>query len=245
MTEGALRQPERCDAAGKPPRGGCLRAAAGAVFLVLLAPWAALVRTVRASRRGRGCHVRWQLAGASGHGASRREAGAIAGDESWRLDLEIDAPLADEARVRTDLIDTLVRVAETLRRPDDVYNLVVRQRWDGEPRLIAVGPSLQRLAHRLERAFSHRDAERCTHLWLTLPVSRRLGQLVDPEGFDPEAGHALDRLIADTKPRWAAATSFGHTDVGVLYRVILAATGDPDRLTPLFARLQRTLEGSP
>ncbi len=216
-------------------RPGCLRAAAGALLLILLAPWAALVRLWRVLRRGHDGRIRWTITGAPGPDGT---------DGWWRLDLEINVPLAAGTGTRTGLIDTLIRIAETLRQPDDLHNLIVQQRGDEEPRLIAVGPSLQQLAERLERSFSHRDAERCTHLWLTLPRSRRLGRLVDPMRFDPEGDGALDRLVADTSPRWAAATSFGQTGAAVVYRVILVAAGNRDRVRTLLERLKTKIEGA-
>ncbi len=218
-------------------RPGCLRTAARIGLLVVVAPWAALVHLWRRLRRGDDRSVRWTFLDVPNP--------ACTGDEWWCLDLRIDVPAVLEARTRTDLIDTLIRMAEALRCPDDLYNLVVRLRWDDEPRLAAVGRSLQQLAERLERSLSHRDAERCTHLWLTLPRSRPLGSLTDRLQFDPEKENALGLAVAATDPRWAAASSFGRFPASVVYRVIVTAPGTPDRLVPVLERLRRRVESEP
>ena len=190
---------------------GCLQVGLGTFALVLLAPWAALVRWWKSYRRGKEPRVEW---------------GVDSTGELWSFDLTVDVTAVDELRSRTALIDTMVRIAETLRRPDDQYNLVFRAPWEAETRLIAVGPQPQELAQRLVMTLSHRSSERSTQIWLTLPRETRLGGIIDPFVFDPEAEGAPAALAAASRARWWAVTAFARTAPSIVYRVRLHVPGE-------------------
>lgn len=187
-------------------RGGCLRVALGSVLLLILAPLAALVRWWRRWRRGYDVRV------------ARRDLGGV---DLSGIELTLDSPLSREVETRTALIDALVRLAEEVRRPDDVYHLVFRRPTEPEADLIAVGPQPQELAQRLGIGFSHRSSVGCTQLWLTLPRAVHLAEVVDPFAFDPERPGAPADLILEARPRWAMVTSFGRTGPSVVYRLQL------------------------
>ncbi len=214
---------------GRPlrQRGGCLRVALGSVLLVMLAPAAALVRWWRRRRRGNDVKV-WRR---------EPERATLAG-----LELTVDAPLAREVEARTALIDALVRVAEELRRPDDVYHLVFRRPSEPEADLVAIGPQPQELAQRLSIVFSHRASQACTQLWLTLPRGVHLAEVVDPVAFDPEQSVAAADLMLTASPRWAMVSSFARTGPSVVYRVRLhMSPPEVDAVNPILARLSEVL----
>jgi hypothetical protein len=60
-----------------------------------------------------------------------------------------------------------------------------------------------------------------TSLWLTLASSRRVVDLVDPFGYDPEAEGEPERLLASSGMRWGMASSFAPRGASVLFRLVL------------------------
>lgn len=186
--------------------GGCLRVAVGSVLLVILAPPAALVRWWRRRRRGDDVRV------------ARRDLG---GTPLLVLELRLDAPTSREVEARTALIDALVRLAEELRSPNDVYHLVFRRPAEPESDLVGIGPQPQELAQRLGIVLSHRSSAGRTQLWLTLPRSVHLAEVVDPVAFDPDRRGAPADLILEAHPRWAMISSFARIGPSVVYRLQL------------------------
>ena len=214
----------------RDPRGGpgCLAAALASAGLVVLAPFVALVRWWRRVRRGTGAVVRWR--------SERGTPFAV-------LDVTVDVPAEAEIRARRGLVDALVRVAEHLRRPDDLYDLVWREAGETESSLVAVGPTLQGLGQRLDIALAHRGSERRTQLWLTLPRGTHLAELVDPFDFDPEAEGAAVTLLRRAAPRWAMELSFARAVPSVLYRLRLhVPAGEVRRVEEILVRYRRQME---
>jgi len=216
---------EEPGARGKP---GCLAAAAASVALLVLAPFVALVRWWRRLRRGPEALVRWR----TGHGRPFAT-----------IDVTVDVPLDAAARARRELVDALVRLAEHLRRPDDLYHLLWREAGEEETGMVAVGPTPQGLAQRLDTSLSHRSYERRTQLWLTLPSDTRLAELVDPWQFDPEAGGAAVELLRRIDPRWAMESSFARGTTSVVYRLRLHLPPEAAEKTgEILTRLLKQLE---
>lgn len=212
---------ERPGAPGKP---GCLPAAAASVGLVVLAPFAAVVQWWRRLRRGRQVRLRWRVNG---------------GQPLAVVDLAVDVPASSAGRVRRELVDMVVRLAEHLRRPDDLYHLVWRPTGESEPRLVAVGPTPQGLAQRLDTALSHRSYERRTQLWLTLPAGAHLAEVVDRSSFDPEQDGAATSLLRDAVPRWAMELSFALSTSSALFRLRLhVPIGELRTIEGILARYQ-------
>jgi len=106
-----------------------LAAGAGALALIVISPFALVIRSWRAWRRGD--KVRSTL--------ETRPLVSTTGARH-RIDLTLDVPAAVEPGFRRRLTDAVVRVAEALRRPDDVYNIIYRHPADPEPVVLAVGP---------------------------------------------------------------------------------------------------------
>ncbi len=192
-------------------RVGCIPAAVAWVLLVVLAPFAAVVRSWRRLRRGTLARVRWAVE---------------AGEPLAVVDLTVDVPSAMANRARRNLVDAVVRVAEELRRPDDLYNLIWREATGSEAILDAVGPRPQELAQRLDTALSHWGFDRRTQLWVTLPRGVYLGELVDPLVFDPEAEGAAAELFGRSVPRWAMEVSFARGSPSTVYRLRLHVPGE-------------------
>ncbi|MCG6964580.1 MAG: hypothetical protein LJE95_15100 [Acidobacteria bacterium] len=189
-----------------PQRGGCVRVGVGSLLLLVLAPPAALVRWWRRQRRGHQLRI------------VRRDLG---GTTFSRIELTVDAPLSRELEVRAALIDALVRLAEGVRLPDDVYHLVFRRSIETEADLVGIGPQPQELAQRLGIAFSHRASTGRTQLWLTLPRTVHLSEVVDPIVFDPERPGASEDLVLQARPRWAMVSVFARSGPSVVYRLRL------------------------
>lgn len=212
------------DGRGRP---GCLWTAAASVALIVLAPFAALVHWWRRLRRGSEALVRWTV----------EESRPLA-----VIDLSVDVPAAGADRARRGLVDALVRLAERLRQPDDLYHLLWRAPGERETNLVAVGPTPQGLAERLDTALSHRSYERRTQLWLTLGGEVRLGEEVDPLRFDPEREGAPAGLVQRIGPRWAAELSFGRAMPSVLYRARLHVPAEAiERIEAVFSRYAQRL----
>jgi hypothetical protein len=65
-----------------------------------------------------------------------------------------------------------------------------------------------------------------TAVWLTLPRSRRVVDVVDPFGYDPEAAGEPERLLAGSGMRWGMATGFAPRGPSVVFRVVLYVPTD-------------------
>lgn len=195
-----------------PSRGprGCLTVGAGALALIVISPFALAIRSWRAWRRGG--EVRSTL--------ETRPFVSIGGNRC-RIDLTVDVPAPAEPGFRRRLTDTIVRVAETLRRPDDVYNVVYRHPADPEPVVLPVGPQLQELGERLSLVFSQGALSGRTVVWLTLARDRALAEVVDPSTSDPEAGGEPDALLAAPDARWSMATEWARVGPSLIVRLIL------------------------
>jgi hypothetical protein len=207
-------------------RTGCLRLAAGTAVLVLVAPAATLVRQLRAWRRGGEEHLSWAWS----------EAGA-AGVELNRLEVEADVPLRHEVSFRTRLTDAVVRIAEVLRQPDDVYHLVYRLPSDSEAVVLPVGPQVQELGERFSLALSRPGLAGRTLVWMTLPADRRLGQVVDPRRVDPEREGEPEQLILGAGVHWGAAVAFTTHGAAMIHRLVLYLP--PSARRPAEAALER------
>jgi len=184
---------------------GCVSMAGAWVLLILLAPFAAAASSWRRLRRGAAPRVGW-VTGTDGRLAT--------------IDLRVDIPSATAARARRDLVDAVVRIAEKLRRPDDVYNMIWREAGESAASLTAVGPKPHELAEELDTSLSHRVFDRRTQLWMTLPRGVFLAELVDPLDFEPEADDAATELFGRLAPRWAMEISYARSSPSTLYRVI-------------------------
>ncbi len=189
-----------------------MRAAVAAPVLALLAPFAVAVRGL--ARRRRGSATRFRL-------ERSRAAGRV------RLDLAVDVPVADEPDLRLRATDSLVRLAEALRRSDDVYHLVVRPPDEEEPRLRPIGPLVQELGEQLALQLGRAAMRGRTLLWLTLDRGRTLVAAVDSGTADPDAPGEPDGLVAAAGPRWAAATAMVRRGPSAVLR-IAAWVGEDD-----------------
>jgi len=198
------------------PRG-CLAAGAGAVTLIVISPFAVVIRSWRAWRRGG--EVRSTL---------ETQPFVFTAGECCRIDLALDVPAAAEPGFRRRLTDTIVRVAETLRRPDDVYNIVYHHPTDPEPVALPVGPQLQELGERFSLVLSQGALSGRTVVWLTLGRDRALFEVLDPSASDPEAEGEPEALLAVPAARWSMATEWARVGPSLVVRLILVVPSDAE-----------------
>lgn len=214
--------------AGRDERAGCLRSGAAFIALAVLAPFALAVRAVRARRRGTDIRI----------GRAKSE---VAGDEGGRLvriDTSADVPTAAAEVFRRRLTDTVVRIAEALRRPDDVYHLIYRDRAAAETIVLPVGPLLQELGERVHLVLTDGGMAGRTAVWLALSRGRRLGELVDPFAYDPEGPGEPELLLRRAAMRWGMATAFATSGPTVIFRVVLHVPAESaQRVEALLDRL--------
>jgi hypothetical protein len=175
--------------------------------LAVIAPAVVALRRWRAWRRGSG--LRLEV-------ASSRPAG----EGLRRLELGYDVPAAAAPAFRRRLTDAVVRVAELLRRPDDVYHLIYRQAGDDEAVALPLGPRLQALGERLHLLLSRGSTAGRTVVWLALGRGRSLAELVDPVCCDPELDAERERLLA-AADHWAMASSWVVAGPALLLRIVL------------------------
>jgi hypothetical protein len=199
------------------PRG-CLATSAGFLALIVISPFALVIRSWRAWRRG--SEVRSTL-------ESRPFASTAAGARR-RIDLMLDVPPPAEPGFRRRLTDTIVRIAETLRRPDDVYNVVYRHPADPEPVVLPVGPQLQELGERFSLVLSQGALSGRTVVWLTLARDRALSEVVDPTASDPEAEGEPEALLATADAHWSMATEWARIGVSLVVRLIVVVPTDAE-----------------
>jgi hypothetical protein len=207
-------------------RAGCITGGVGAVAVMLLAPFAYVVRAYRGWRRDSDIRIKRQTATLGGTDAT--------------IDLHVDVPIAMAGELRARLTDVVIRVAEALRSPDDVYHQVYRQRGLDETMVLPVGPLLQELGDRLSLALGHGPLAGRTVVWLTLPRGVAPAELVDPYDYDPEAEGEPHAVMMQSDVRWGFATSFAHTGPSVVYRVLLfVPAGKVHNVEALVGRLER------
>jgi hypothetical protein len=176
-----------------------------------MSPLALAVRAFKRWRRGSQVRI----------GSTWAEFPSDSPEQLCRLDLELDVPGPAGGAFRARLTDAVVRIAEALRRPDDVYHTVYRQPELEETVLLALGPQLQELGERLALTLAQAALAGRTVVWLTLPRDRTVSEVIDPLGYDPEADGEPDRLMSEAGMRWGMATSYVTTVASTAYRVLL------------------------
>jgi len=196
---------------GVARKGGCLATVPALIVLVAAAPPALAIRYWRQMRRG--AEVRSSI--------DVQPFMTSDGEMVRRLDLTIDVPQNVESDFRRRITDAIVRIAERLCHPRDVYHLVYRLPWDEEPILMSVGPKIQELGERLSLTLSQSTLVGRTAVWLSLDSERALSEVVDPVNYDPEAEGEPDALIAHADAQWAMATSWARVGPSLIVRLIL------------------------
>ena len=186
--------------------------------LIVISPFAVVIRSWRAWRRGGEVRSTLEFRPFANTGAGER----------CRIDLALDVPASAEPGFRRRLTDAVVRVAEALRRPDDVYNIIYRHPADPEPVVLAVGPQLQELGERFSLVLSQGALSGRTVVWLTLGRDRALSEVLDPVACDPEAEGEPDALLATADARWSMATEWARVGPSLVIRLILIVPPDAE-----------------
>lgn len=195
---------------------GCLAAGFGAVALALLSPFVAAIRGWRSWRRGG--EIRTSLEVIS---MARSD-----GSPLRCFDLSADVPAPAEPEFRRRMMDTVIRVAEGLRRDDDVYHLVYRLPWEEESTAVPVGPQIQELGERFSLVQSQGALLGRTAVWLTIGRHRALAEVIDPAIFDPESEGEPDRLQRRPDVRWSVATAWERHGPSLVIRLIFVLPTD-------------------
>ena len=197
--------------------------------LALLAPFVVAVRGWKKWRRGSEIRTKIDIESLTNSEVA----------DLRRIDLSFDVPLPAEPGFRRRLTDTVVRVAEALRTPDDVYHLVYRLPWDDEPVAMPVGPKVQELGERFALAQSQGAMAGRTAVWLTLGRDRALAEVVDPAAYDPEADGEPETLLTHPALRWSMATEWVRVGPSLAFRLILVAPAhEADRLKTLLTSVR-------
>jgi hypothetical protein len=159
-----------------------------------------------------------------------------------QIEVDMDVPVAGQLDARSELVDFVVRLAETLRRGDDTYHLVYREHNQAEALLLPLGPQIQVLGERLALALGRAALERRTVLWIVLAANVPLAEVVDPALYDPDREGEPARLLRDRRIRWAVAMSYAHRGPSTLYRSLLHVPPSASSTTEqLLARLRDRL----
>lgn len=187
-------------------RSGCLSNAFGFLSLLVLAIPAGLVRSWQARRRGTEWRTEW---------TSRPVPGRT------RIDLEADIPVQSTGDFPRRLTDTVIRIAELFRKPDDHYHHIYRDPAEVDAILLPLGPQLQELGERLILALRQSDLANRTAVWLALPARPAIAELVDPATVDPDGDGEPDGIVGNASPRWAMATEWARIGPSTIYHVIL------------------------
>ncbi len=161
-----------------------------------------------------------------------------AGDEQRRIDAVLDVPLTRERGFRRRVTDAVIRIAEALRRPDDVYNMLYRMPLDDEAVALPVGPQLQELGERFYLALNQGTVAGRTVVWLTLGRGTALAGVVDRFICDPEGEGEPEGLLNTAAARWSMASEWARVGPSLIIRLILvvpasAQTEVCDRLRAL------------
>jgi hypothetical protein len=166
------------------------------------------------------------------------------GVERRCFDLRIDAPRPAETELGRRLTETVVRVAESLRRSDDAYHQVVRPEGEALTLLRPVGARVQALGERFHLALGRRPLALHTQLWLALPADVPLAEVVDPSRNDPDAPGQPETLLADPRLRWGVASAFAPAGPSIRYRLLIVVPEEAERgVAGLLDRLVDGLRG--
>jgi hypothetical protein len=158
----------------------------------------------------------------------------VSGDQRRWVDLTLDVPASAEPGIRRRLTEAVVRVADVLRSPDDVYNVIYSRQGDPEPVVLPVGPQLQELGERCFLVLSQSALSARTVVWLTLGGGTHLSQVVDPMTCDPGAAGEPEGLLATAEARWSMATEWARVGPSLVFRVIIVVPpGAADRVRSL------------
>lgn len=207
-----MTQPENLPRAVKrslKTRHGCLSYAFGFLTLVVLAVPVALLRSWQAWRRGADWRIGWTCRPVA------------ASSNRVRIVLEADIPLSNTESFPKRLTDTVIRIGEHLRQPDDHYHHIYRDPAELDAILLPLGPQLQEFGERLILALHHTDLTHRTAVWLTLPARPAIAELVDPGTYDPDAAGEPEGLVKRTNARWAMATEWARVGPSMIYQVTL------------------------
>ena len=202
---------DRADTDRSTPSWGCLATGAGAAALAALAPFVLAVRSWKKWRRGPEIRATIEIEPLT----------TSAGADLRSIDLSLNVPQPAEPGFRRRLTDAVVRVAEVLRAPDDVYHLVYRLPWDEEPVLIPVGPQLQELGERFALVQSQGAMAGRTAVWLTLGRDCAPAEVVDPVAYNPEADGEPEGLLTHPDLRWSMATEWAQVGPSLVFRLVL------------------------
>jgi hypothetical protein len=190
-------------------RHGCLSSTLGLLSLVVLAIPVGLIRTWQNWRRGSDWRIDWNARSAAD------PSGRV------RIDLDADIPYRSAGDFPKRLTDTVIRIAELLRQPDDNYHHIYRDPAEPAAILLPVGPLLQELGERLILALRQSGLANRTAVWLTLPARPAIADLVDPATYDPDAAGEPEGLVEQTQARWAMATEWARVGPSTIYHLIL------------------------
>jgi hypothetical protein len=211
----------------QPGPRGCLASAAAALTLVVVAPLVFVIHRWREWRRGGDgrvsiASVPWPKVGI---------------DNRRRLDVSFDVPLSAAGDLRRRLTDGVVRIAESLRRPDDAFHVIFRLPGGDEAVALPLGPLLQSLGERFRLVLDQGPLAGRTAIWLVLARDRALAEVVDPTTCDPESDEARERLLAATD-RWSMATSWARVGPSLVIRLILVIpAGAAERVVSILGKI--------
>jgi hypothetical protein len=161
----------------------------------------------------------------------------VDGGDEVRLDVVLDVPMTAADDLRRRVTDAVVRIAETLRCPDDAYHMVCWPLGDVEPLMLPLGPLVQSLGERLNLVLRQGSLAGRTVVWLALAREQALGEVVDPGRCDPELDAERERLLV-ASDRWAAASSWVRVGPSFVVRLILIVPADAEsRVRAVFGRI--------
>ncbi len=210
---------------------GCLAVFFGGLTLLVISPFAAVVRRWQLWRRGDALRSTVEL----------RPFHTASGDERRWVDLTLDVPISKEAGVRRRFTETVVCVADALRRPDDVYNVIYNRPGDTEPMVLPVGPQLQELGERCFLVLSQSALSARTVVWLTLGRDIPLVHVVDPMTCDPEGAGEPETLLASAEARWSMATEWARVGPSLVIRLIVVVPNESaDRVTAILEGVENS-----
>ena len=199
-----------------PRSRGCLAVLAGVFSLALISPFAFVVQRWRRRRRGNALRSTVEV----------RSFEKAAGVERRCIDVTLDVPVAVEPGFRRRVTEAIVRVADTLRRPDDVYNVIYSPPGDTEPVVLPVGPQLQELGERFFLTLTQSALSARTVVWLTLGRDHPLSEVVDPMTCDPEAEGEPESILSSTDARWSMATEWVRVGPSLVIRLIIVVPAE-------------------
>ncbi|MCP4899558.1 MAG: hypothetical protein GY906_21545 [bacterium] len=166
------------------------------IVMLVVSPFAAAIRTWRRRSRGDLTEV---------------SVGPSPGGDS--VELTVDCPTARVIEARRCVTEAFVHFAQSTSKKG-AYHMVYREPVADESVLMPIGPQLQAFGDRFHQALAKSVWRGMRIVWLCLPRTQALAELIDEHHQDPAGEEMVSEICCDSRVQWAIVSLVEASDVG-------------------------------